>query len=156
MPGLPELLRGYAQGRTDIQHEVLDEVEPLLFGMVRSLHPNRPDAQERSVRLANALTLAFHLRASAGRLPELADAKALRGYAHQLASTKLADEAPIELKDLADPETGRMIYKCYGIGLELEDLLDAKELQHFADRLAGDPAPETWTSKLQAAGYIEP
>jgi hypothetical protein len=140
------LLAAYEEGRTDIQHRLLDEVEPLLFGYVRSLGP--PGDPELAVRRTQALTLAFHLRACAGRL-DVASIQDLRGYAHRMALEKLADDDPLELAPLADEETGSMIYKCYGLGLTLESELTRAEIDAFEARLSGrDADAAAWSTAL--------
>lgn len=142
-------LAAYNKGDTSIQHQLLEEVEPLLFGMVRSLVPGG-DA-EVARRHANALTLAFHLDACAGRVA-IATPAELRAYAHRTALARL--ENPLPLADLADEETGSMVYKCLGLQLALEDTLTPNEIEAFASRLRGE-AVEWPRQKLHDLGWLK-
>ena len=151
---LEELLEAYARGETDAQHALLEEVEPLLFGMARSLVPSGPDSFDRAVALTHALTLAFHLEAGAGRVT-IEGKKNLRAYAHRQASRKLADAQPLLLsEDVADEETGSLVYKCLGLGIAVEDELSTEELAEFVARLEGRAAAEGWRERLERAGIV--
>jgi hypothetical protein len=152
---LPELLLAYARGDTGAQHAVLEEVEPLLFGMARSLVPAGPDAHARAVDATHALTLAFHLRACAGGV-DLADARALRAFAHRAAVAKLADKAPLLLAEgVADEETASLVYACLGVGLTVEAELSGPERECLIARLEGRPADESgWRDRLVRARLI--
>ena len=148
---MPPFLAPYRAGDTAFQHQVLEELEPLVFGMVRSLSPDGDIEVAR--RHTNALTLAFHLDASAGRV-ELDTPRDLRAYAHRVASARLRDAAPLPLSDVADEETGSMVYACLGLQLRLEEVLDEAEREAFAARLRGE-AVEWPEAKLRALQLIE-
>ncbi len=141
------LLEAYQRGETHVQHQLLDEMEPLLYGMYRSLTPAGDDSRERALRTAHALTLAFHLRACAWRV-HFDNAKEMRSYAHGMALTRMRDEEPLELCPLADPETGSMVYKCFGTQLTLESELSEEQIRLLAERLAGNPLPPGEKPKL--------
>ena len=134
------LLEAYQRGETHVQHQLLDEMEPLLYGMYRSLTPAGDDSRERALRAAHALTLSFHLRACAGRV-HFDKIKEMRAYAHSMALTRLHDDEPLELCPLADAETGSIVYKCFGIQLMLESELSDQQVRLLAERLAGKPLP---------------
>jgi len=142
----------YRGGDTAFQHQLLEELEPLLFGMVRSLSPGGDiDAARRH---ANALTLVFHLDACAGRV-ELKTPRELRAYAHRVALARLNDPEPLPLSDLADPDTGSMVYRCLGLQLTLEEELSPAEIEAFAARLAGNRTTGPWPQeKLEGLGLI--
>ena len=147
------LLDAYRNGDTAFQHQLLDEIEPLLFGMVRSLDP--AGDLERSRRHANALTLAFHLDASAGRIA-IETPNELRAYSHARASERLKDEDPLWLADseqIADPATGSMVYKCLGLELTLEVELEPREIDALAARLRGEAA-DVPLEKLRGLGLV--
>jgi len=152
---LPELLEAYRRGETGVQRDLLDEVEPLLYGMVRSLMPGGAGAQEQAIRFTNALVLAFHLRASRGEVA-LADANALRALAHRMASRKLRDPDPLVLNE----EPDSMIDRCFGLGPTIEAALDDRELSALIDRLEGAGAEgDTWKEaerKLTRLGVVGP
>ena len=155
---LADLLDAYRRGETDAQHALLEEMEPLLYGMVRSMSPGAAADPEGAVRHAHALTLAFHLRACRGEVAADRPA-ALRALAHRMAVKRLADPEPLPLADLADPETGSMVYRCLGLGLAAEEALTPAEQAAFLARLEGAPPapPEAWASarpKLRRAGFL--
>jgi hypothetical protein len=135
---LPAILDKYRSGDPEVQAALLDEVEPLLFGYVRSLTPGGHDAFERAVAATHELVLGFHLRALLGQVA-IADANALRGLAHAMAVTKLRAE-PVGLADLADEETGSMVRRAHELGERVRAELDDAEAAEFAAHLLGEAA----------------
>jgi len=149
--GLAALLAAFARGETDAQHELLEEVEPLLFGYARSLAPTAPGAHERAVADTHALTLAFFLRASRGHLDwtRIAD---MRAWAHRAVARRRRDENPVVLADgLADPDTLSLVDACFGLGLRLQEAMDGDALDELADRLLGAAPTARWPAIRRAA-----
>jgi hypothetical protein len=152
---LPETLAAYRDGDRAAQVALLDEVEPLLFGYVRSLTPTGPDAFERAVSATHELVLGFHLRALLGTV-EIADANALRAASHAMAVTKLGAEN-VGLADLADEETGSLVHRAAAVGDRIRAELDDTETALLAARLCGEAAPGDWDGvreRMRAAGVI--
>ena len=131
-----EILQRCAGGDERLQTELLDEVEPLLFGYIRSLLPASDDSFERAVALTHAATLGFLLDLRGGRV-RLAHNKALRGHCHRLALTKIRDPEPVLLTAEGDAETGALTPVATTLAAEFEAVLSPTLLRAAAIRLQG-------------------
>jgi len=131
-----EILQRCAGSDEALQTELLDEVEPLLFGYLRSLLPASDDSFERAVALTHAATLGFLLDLRAGRV-RIPDNKALRGHCHRIALAKLRDAEPILLTAEGDEETGALTPRATTVAAEFEAVLPATLLRAAAIRLQG-------------------
>ncbi len=165
MDALPSALRAYAAGDSTTQAALLDEVEPLLFGFLRSMTPSGPDAHDRAVEAAHELLLAFDLMAARGNV-ELRDEGALKSFCHRLAMKKLGvggggGGARAGLASLADPATGSLAERAPGFGLLIRRTLDAGAEATFLRLLLGE-APEAeaafapWRARLVGCGILRP
>ncbi|MHC4409462.1 MAG: hypothetical protein ACYS0F_10705 [Planctomycetota bacterium] len=134
---LPELVARCADGDTKLQKELLDEVEPLVFGYTRSLG----EPFERAVRLTHAAVLGFLLDVRAGRV-RLADVNALRRKSHELATTKMADPDPWLVRHEGDPGTGALTPVAVQLAEQVETALDdtAAAARRFRGAPDGDDA----------------
>ena len=136
---LPELLQRCAAGDEDLQTALLDEVEPLLFGYVRSLLPQDDAAFDRAVALTHAAVLGFLLDLRAGRI-RIADAGGLPGASHRIALAVLRLDPPAYLTALGDAETGALTPSAVRIAREWERVLGADGARVAAAHLQGRPA----------------
>jgi hypothetical protein len=149
---IPELVRRCAEGEVSLQVALLDEIEPLVFGYVRSLG----EPFERAVRLTHAAVLGFLLDLRAGRV-RLADVNAMRRTCHELASTKMADPAPWLVRHEGDPETGALTPVAPELADRVEAALDNGQIEAAARRFRGrpDPREEAIFHALAATGVPE-
>ncbi|MGQ0614838.1 MAG: hypothetical protein ACT4PV_13970 [Planctomycetaceae bacterium] len=165
MDALPAALLAYAAGDAATQAALLDEVEPLLFGFLRSMTPSGPDAHERAVAAAHELLLAFDLMAARGRV-ELRDERALKSFCHRLAMKKLGvggggGGARAGLASLADPATGSLAARAPAFGALVRRTLDPVGEAMLLRLLLGD-APEEeaafapWRERLAGCGILRP
>jgi len=152
---LRALLERYARGETDVCEQLLDEVEPTLYGYARSLLPGAAEDPAPAREHAHALTLAFHLAASAGAI-EARTASDLRGLCHRWVLARLADDDPVQLVPLGDPETGLATHACISLGWTLADELGPDEQAAFAARLRGERTSGWPQSRLAALGVLRP
>jgi len=136
LTSLPELLRRCADGDEELQAALLDEVEPLVFGYVRSLG----EPFERAVRLTHAAALGFLLDVRAGRV-RLADANALRRECHALAAAKMKDPEPWLVKHEGHPDTGAITPFAASLAARVEAALDGEAGAVSARRFRGKPDP---------------
>jgi len=149
------ILQRCAEGDETLQAELLDEVEPLIFGYVRSLLPATDDSFARAVALTHAATLGFLLEVRTGRV-RLATEKALRGHCHRLALAKLRDADPLLLTAEGDEETGGLTPHATEVANAFERALDPPLLRAAALRLLGMDSPK-WDEAapiLQRAGLV--
>ncbi len=157
---LAALLERYARGETDAAEQLLDEIEPTLYGYARSLCPGADEDPAPALDHAQALTLAFHLLAEQGRI-EAATKNDLRGWSHKWVLARLADPSPLAVTGLADEATGSARLGCISLGWTLEDQLTPQERLAFAERLRGNELGNelgaAWSAahkKLQALGVV--
>jgi len=149
------ILQRCAKGDEALQTELLDEVEPLIFGYVRSLLPASDDSFARAVAITHAATLGFLLEVRAGRV-RLATKKALRGHCHRLALAKLRDADPVMLTAEGDEQTGGLTPHAIQVANAFERVLEPPLLRAAALRLLGADSPK-WDEAapiLQRAGLV--
>ena len=134
LSSIPELVRRCAEGDAAMQVALLDEVEPLVLGYLRSL--GQPF--DRAVRLTHAAVLGFLLDLRAGRV-RLADVNAMRRACHELAVTKMADQKPWLVRHAGDEVTGALTPFAPDLAARLEAALDADGIAAAARRFRGRP-----------------
>ena len=157
LTSLPELVQRCAEGDEELQRALLDEVEPLLFGYLRSLVPAGDGAFDAAVAHTHAVTFAFLLDLRGGRV-RLADAAALRGFCHRLAIGRLRDGDPVFLATEGDPETGSLTPIAVDLAARVEQALAADQLPIAAQRLLGS-SPKGWdhvARTLETRGILRP
>jgi hypothetical protein len=149
---VPELVRRCAEGDTALQKALLDEIEPLVFGYLRSLG----EPFERAVALTHAAVLGFLLDLRAGRV-RLADVNAMRRTCHELATVKRADPDPWRVRHEGDPESGALTPFAPDLAARVEAALDADGVACAARRFRGraDPRDEAVFRALAATGVPE-
>jgi hypothetical protein len=153
---LPDLLSRAAAGNEDMQHALLDEMEPLIFGYIRSLLPaGDEDVFERGVYLTHAVALGVLLDLRAGRVL-LTDPNALRRQCHDYAVRKMADEAPLLLTSTGDEETGMLTPVAIELVHALEAAIDANDHKLAARRLRGHADAPEIERLLRDAGITRP
>ena len=133
---LPELLQRCAEGDEELQTALLDEVEPLVFGYLRSLIPGGEESFERAVALTHAAALGFLLDLRGGRV-RISDAAGLRGACHRIAVAVLRIEDASLLNAEGDPETGALTPVAVAVAQEWERVLDDAGLRVAAGQLQG-------------------
>ena len=130
-----------------MQRALLDEIEPLVFGYVRSL--GTPEDFERGVRLTHAIALGVLLDLRGGRV-RLSDPNALRRQCHDWAARKLADPKPLMLCHEGDDETGMLTPVAIELAEMVEEAVDDVALA--ARRLRGSGSSPEIDAALARAG----
>lgn len=130
-----------------MQRALLDEIEPLVFGYVRSL--GTPGAFELGVRLTHAIALGVLLDLRAGRV-RVSDPNALRRQCHDWAARKIADPHPLLLQHEGDEETGMLT----PVAIELAERVEAAvdDVALAARRLRGSGEASDMDAALTRAG----
>ncbi|MHC4956625.1 MAG: hypothetical protein ACYTGZ_22530 [Planctomycetota bacterium] len=147
LTSLPELVQRCVEGDEELQRALLDEVEPLLFGYMRSLVPAGDDAFDSAVAHTHAATLGFLLDLRGGRI-RMADAAALRGYCHRTAVERLRDPEPVFLAAAGDQETGGLTPMALEWAERFETALSVDQVPVASQRLLGS-SPNGWTDVAQ-------
>jgi RNA polymerase sigma factor (sigma-70 family) len=87
---LKELMRAYREGDRSVQEEMLEKVETQLRGQVRKMVGKQIRSERESVDICQSILVAFHLRASEGKV-DVENDKALGGYMRAMVKNKLAN-----------------------------------------------------------------
>ncbi len=149
---LPRLLTRAAAGDEEMQIALLDEMEPLIFGYVRSLLPaGDEEVFERGVFLTHATALGILLDLRGGRLL-IPDPNALRRQCHQFAARKIADDHPLLLAHSGDEETGMLTPVAMPLAKTVEAAIEVKDHAIAARRLRGHADAADVERSLFAAG----
>jgi len=151
LTSVAELVRRCADGDESLQAALLDEIEPLVFGYVRSFGT----PFERAVRLTHAAVLGFLLDLRAGRI-RLADPNALRRACHELAAHKMGDPDPWFVAHEGDPETGALTPHACALAAQIEAAVAEDDVRVAARRLRGRPDPAGDGLRAALSGTIVP
>lgn len=151
---LPGLLTRAAAGDEEMQIALLDEMEPLMFGYIRSLLPAGDEAVfERGVLLTHAAALGILLDLRGGRV-RLPDPNALRRQCHDFAVRKIADNHPLLLVHPGDEESGMLTPVALNLAHAVESAIPEQDHALAARRLRGHAEATHIEEALLAAGII--
>jgi hypothetical protein len=149
---LPALLSRAAAGDEEMQLALLDEMEPLIFGYVRSLLPaGDEDVFERGVHLTHATALGILLDLRGGRV-RVPDPNALRRQCHEFAVRKMDDAHPLLLAHPGDEESGMLTPVALELAHAVEAVIDVSDHTLAARRLRGQADATRIERALAAAG----